>query len=282
MSQISAATVNELRKRTDMPLMDCKSALQEAAGNMEKAIEILRSRNSKVQAKRALNETAEGRIAIVIDSAKQIAGIVDLRCESAPVTKSDMFIALGNDLARQVIEKDPKTVAELLAQPFVINPAITVNDRINEVIGLIRENMKVYRFARLAGGVFGEYVHHDGTVGALIQATGTPTGVHLREVAMHVAAVTPTPVATVRDEIPADMVAKEKEFAKTKAQATGKPANITDMIVESQMKTWFGENVLVEQPFVKDPSKTVGDHAKSGGVQVQKFIRYKVGEVVVE
>ena len=140
--------------------------------------------------------------------------------------------------------------------------------------------MKPHRFTRLSGGLFGEYVHHDGSVGALIQATGSPTGVHLREVAMHVAAVMPTPVATVRDEVPAEVIAKERAFAKSKAEATGKPANIAEKIAEGQMKTWFGENVLVEQPFVKDQSKTVGEHAKSGGVQVQKFIRYKVGEVV--
>jgi elongation factor Ts len=281
MSQpITATAVNELRKRTDVPMMECKSALIEAGGDMEKAVEIIRVRFKGVGSKRALNETAEGRIAVHIDAAAKVAAIVDMRCESAPTAKNDRFIALANDIAKQVAQKDPKSVEELLTQPFVGGKG-TVTDRINEVLGLIRENMKPYRFVRLAGGAFGEYIHHDGSVGVLLQVEGAKGDTALlRDICMHIAAAHPTPVAARREEVPAEVVAKEKEIAKAKAEATGKPANIAERIAEGQMKTWFGENVLVEQPYVKDPSKTVGDILKAAGLEVKKFVRYKVGEVV--
>lgn len=280
MSQpITATAVNELRKRTDAPMMECKSALTEAGGDMEKAIELIRVRFKGVGSKRAMNETAEGRIAVHIDAASGVAAILDMRCESAPTAKNERFVALANDVAKQVALKDPKNVEELINQPFVGGKG-SVTDRVNEVLGLIRENMKPYRFVRLSGGSFGEYIHHDGSVGVLLQVEGKGDPALLRDVCMHIAAAHPTPVAARREEVPPEVVAKEKDIAKAKAEATGKPANIAERIAEGQMKTWFAENVLVEQPFVKDPSKTVGDLLKAAGLTVKKFVRYKVGEVV--
>jgi elongation factor Ts len=114
----------------------------------------------------------------------------------------------------------------------------------------------------------------------LVQVTGSGANpVLLREVSMHVAAVQPTPVSTRREEVPGELVAKEKEIAKAKAEATGKPPQIAEKIAEGQMKTWFAENVLVEQPFVKDQAKTVGQVLKEAGLEVTKFVRYKVGEI---
>jgi len=277
--QISAATVNELRKRTGSPLMECKSALVEAEGDLEKAVFILRSRNSKIGDKRAMNETAEGRVAVFVDESAKIAAIVEMRCESAPVAKSELFIALGSDLAKFVAVHNPTSPAEMLAQSF--DGKQTVNDRILESIGLLRENMKVQRFARLSGEAFGSYVHHDGTLGVLAQFTAksdSPTV--FRDVCMHAAAVQPTPVSTRRDDVPAEVLAKEMELAKAKAIATGKPAALAEKIAEGQMKAWYGENVLLEQPFVRDPSTTIGNLVKAAGTDVVTFVRYKVGEVV--
>jgi elongation factor Ts len=156
----------------------------------------------------------------------------------------------------------------------------TVQDLIHDVIAVLRENMKVQRFTRLTGGVFGEYIHHDGSLGVLLQASGSPTNpAVLRDVCMHIAAVQPTPVAARREEVPAAVVAKEKEIATAKAVATGKPAQIAEKIAEGQLKTWYAENVLVEQPFVKDQAKTVGQVLKEAGLEVTKFVRYKVGEI---
>jgi elongation factor Ts len=284
MSQITAAAVNELRKRTDLPMMECKSALQEAGGDMEKAIVLLRERFAKVAVKRGMNETAEGRVGVYVDPATENAAIIEMRCESAPVVKSDQFIALAADLARAVAENNPASVDQFLTQK-VSGTKGTVTDRINEVIGLIRENMKVQRFTRLSGGKFGHYVHHDGTLGVLIQVKGEKVNDEaLRDVAAHIAALNPqyTRVA----DLPADVVAREKELALKQVQDdpknAGKPANILEKIVEGKLKTWYGENVLVEQPIanqMKYDKKTVGQVLQGVGLDVVKFVRFKVGEV---
>ncbi len=275
---ITAAAVDQLRKRTGMQMMKCKAALVEADGDMDKAVEILRKSNKESQDKFVSRETAEGRIGVFIDPAAQIGAIIEVRCETAPVVKSDLFIQLVNDLAKQVALKDPPSVETLLTQPFVDKPAQTVNERIGETVGLIRENMRVARFSRLAG-VLGSYVHHDGTVGVMVQVEGAKGDEQmLRDVSMHVTAR--NPMAALREHLAADRIAKEMEIAKTQAteQGKGKPANIVEKIAEGKMRTWFAENVLVEQPFVRDETKTIGQLLGSAGLKMVKFVRYKVGE----
>lgn len=284
MSAITPAAVKQLRDRTDMPMGECKSALVEAGGDMDKAIEILQSRNKKMQAKREGNETAEGRIAVAVDPAKQAAAIIEVRCESAPSSKSDQFIALAADLAAQVIAADPKNMEDLLQSKFFKGSG-TTQDRINETIGLIRENMKPHRFLRLSGGLFGSYIHHDGTVGVLLQVKGS--GSHdelLRDVCAHIAALNP-PYATVAD-VPADVLSKEKELVMADIQSdpknSGKPANILEKIAEGKLKTKLSEIVLTEQPManaMKYPNLTVGAVLKKAGLEPVKFIRFKVGAV---
>jgi elongation factor Ts len=283
MSAIPADAVKKLRDMTNLPMMECKSALTEAAGDMEKAIQILRERNAKAQVKRADREAAEGRIAAYIDDAKKIGAIVEIRCESAPVVKSEQFMALGNDIARHVAEKNPSTVEELLAQPFVGDSKKTINDRIAETIGLIRENMKVARFARLTG-LLGEYCHHDGKIGVMLQVSGDKADRQLlRDVCMHITAVVPTPAAVRREEVPAEVIAAEKEVAKGQIAAdpknANKPPQILEKIAEGKLNAWFKDNVLVEQPFIKDDSRTVGQVLKSAGLEAVKFVRMKVGDL---
>ena len=277
--EITAAAVNELRKRTGMQMMKCKEALIAADGDMEKAIQYIREKNQGVKVKLAERETAEGRIGVFIDPVKKLGAIVELRCESAPVAKSDLFIQLAADLAKQVAVKEAPSVEALLAQPFVDRPEHTVNERIGEVVGLVRENMKVARFKRLTG-ILGSYVHHDGTVGVMVQVEGDKAHDQmLRDVSMHVTAR--SPLVALREHLAADRVAKELEIAQAQAaeQGKGKPANILDKIAEGKMKTWYAENVLVEQPFVKDDSKTVGQLLGGAGLKMVQFVRYKVGEV---
>ena len=161
MSTISAAAVKSLRDRTNAPMMDCKAALTEAGGDMDKAVEILRKKNAAIQAKKGERETAEGRIAVYIDPAAKVGAILEMRCESAPVAKSEGFVQLANDLARQVAIAAPATVEALLAQPVAGDKSKTVSERIGEVVGVMRENMKPARFERLTG-LLGGYVHHDG------------------------------------------------------------------------------------------------------------------------
>ena len=148
------------------------------------------------------------------------------------------------------------------------------------MVGLIRENMKPVRLARLTG-LLGSYVHHDGAVGVLLQVEGAEAEPQLlRDVSMHITAR--NPVAALREHIPADKIDKEKEIARAQAaeQGKGKPANIVEKIAEGKMKTWYAENVLHEQPFVKDETKTIGDLLKAQGLKLVRFVRYRVGEVV--
>ena len=284
MSTISAAAVNELRKRTDLPMMECKKALVEANGDMDKAVEILRSQFAKATVKREGNETAEGRVGIAIDAATNVAAIVELRCESAPSAKSDQFIALAADVAKHLIASDAADVPALLTQK---HGSGTVQDRINEVVGVIREKMIVHRFTRLSGGVFGQYVHHDGTVGVLLHCTGTGgTTEILRDVSAHIAAMNPQYIAT--SEVPADLMAKERAVVMSQIENepknAGKPANIIEKIAEGKLKTWLAEIVLVEQPMAnaaKYPGQTVGQVLTKLGLTPAKYIRYKVGAVTV-
>jgi len=271
---ISPAAVKTLRDRTNAPMMACKSALTEANGDMEKAVEIIRSRFKDAVVKFGEREAAEGRIATHVDNAKKVGVILELRCESAPVTKSEQFIALANFLAREAAENNLDSVEALLAHP-------KATEKITETVGLIRENMKPARLARLSGGVQGSYIHHDGTTGVLLQAEGDKADDQvLRDVCMHV--VARNPLYGRREDVPAAVIDKEKEIARAHIDADpknkSKPANILEKITEGKLNTWFGDNVLVEQAFVKDDTRKVGDVLKAAGLTLVKFVRYKVGE----
>lgn len=262
MSDISATAVMALRNRTNAAMMDCKAALTEAAGDMEKAVEILRKKNASIVAKKAGRETAEGRIAIFIDPDKKVGAIVEMRCESAPVAKTKEFTELAQKIAKMVAEEDQKAAPQKL---------------IEEATGVLSENMKLHRSTRLTG-LLGGYVHHDGSVGVLLQVEGAKADPQvLRDICMHITAK--NPAAAKREDVSADLIEKEKEIARSQAAATGKPANIVEKIVEGKMKTWFADNVLLEQPFVKDDSKTVNELLKSAGLTFGRFVRYKVGEL---
>jgi elongation factor Ts len=275
---ISASDVKALRERTNLPLMDCKAALTEVGGDMDKAVDLLRKKFANATAKFAAREAAEGRVAVYVDNAKKVGAILEVRCETAPVVKSDAFIAMANDIVKHIADKNPADVATLLTQEIAAGK--TVQDRISEVIGLIRENMKIERFKRLEG-TFGEYVHHDGSVGVLLQIDGgAGDPALLRDISMHVAAR--SPMAALRESVPADIVAKETEIAKEQLandpKNKNKPANIMEKILEGKIKTWYAENVLIDQLFVKDDSKTIADLFKSMGVTLKGFTRYRIGE----
>lgn len=277
MAEITAAAVNELRKRTTLPMMECKKALVEANGDMEEAVKLLKIRNKNAMDKRVGNETGEGRVFVAVDGST--AAIVEMLCESAPVAKSEQFIELGNAVAKQYLAGAATDAAALLLDASPARPGQTLGDHLGEVVGLIREKMQIGRMTRLTGGSFGHYVHHDGSLGVLVQATpegGDP--VVLKDVAMHAAAAVPVPAAARREDVPAEIVAREMEIARAKAEATGKTGQIVDHIAQGQMKTWYGENVLGEQPFVKDPSKSVAQVLEAARLQLVAFVRYKIGQ----
>jgi elongation factor Ts len=275
---ITAAMVNELRQRTSRPMMECKKALTQAGGDMGQAEKILRETGHVAKGDRA---TGEGRIAVYIDPAKKVGAMIEVLTESAPVAKGEHFVALANDLAKQVALEGATSAEELLNQKLIGDPSRTVKDRIADVVNVIREAMKPGRMVRLQGQL-GSYVHHDGSIGVLLQVEGNnPDPQVLRDVCMHITAI--KPIAARREEVPADVVEKEKEIAKAQIahdpKNAGKPAQILEKIAEGKLKTFFAENVLIDQAFVRDPSKTVGQLLQSAGLKVVRFVRYKVGEV---
>ncbi|MBN9119292.1 MAG: translation elongation factor Ts [Planctomycetes bacterium] len=284
MPAVTPQMVKQLRDRTDQPMGLCKQALDQAEGDMNKAIEWLQAQNSKMTAKREGNETAEGRIGVFVDNAAKLAAIVEMRCESAPSAKSDQFVALANDLAKHAATSKAADVASLLVEPF---GKATVQDRINDVVGVIREKMVLHRFRRLEGGVFGAYVHHDGTVGVVVECAGTAgtsADELIRDVAAHVAALNP-PYATV-SEVPAEVMAKEQGLVKadmdSDPKSAGKPANILEKIAEGKLRTRLAEIVLSEQQManeMKYPKTTVGAALKKAGLEPVRFVRFKVGAV---
>ena len=183
-------------------------------------------------------------------------------------------------MAKQVAKKNATAAPDLLAQPFVDDEKKTVADHVSELVGLMRENVKAQRMARLTG-TLAQYIHHDGSVGVLLAVEGTPKDVQvLKDVCMH-AAATPS-IAALREHVPQDRVDKEMAFARSQAeeQAKNKPADILNKIAEGKMRTWYESIVLNEQKFVKDETKTIAQVLAANGVKLTGFVRYKVGEVL--
>lgn len=284
MPAVTPQMVKQLRDRTDQPMGLCKQALDENTGDMDKAIDWLRERSKGVTAKREGNETAEGRVGVSVDNAAKVAAIVEMRCESAPSAKSDQFIALANDLAKAAAGSKAADAAALLTEPLGTG---TVQDRISDVVGIIREKMVLHRSQKLEGGVYGGYVHHDGSVGVLIECKGGAANDELlRDVAAHIAALNP-PYATTAD-VPADVIEKEKGLVKADMDAdpknAGKPANILEKIAEGKLRTRLSEIVLSEQLMAnagKYPNTSVAAALKKAGLEPVRFVRFKVGAVAL-
>lgn len=275
--EVNAADVKKLRDRTGVQMMKCKAALVEAGGDLEKAYELIRKRIQGA-GNRPDRVTAEGRVGVHLDPAARAGAIIEVKCESAPVAKNEMFVQLTNDLARQVAAHGPASEDAFRAQPMAGQAGKTVADRISEVVALMNENVSLGRMARLEGLV-GQYVHHDGSVGVLLLVEGAAADPQLlRDVCMHITAKNPT--AALREHVAQDRIDKEMEIARSQAleQGKNKPANIIEKIAEGKVKTWFAENVLAEQPFVKDESKTVGELLQAAGLKLKQFVRYRVGE----
>jgi len=277
MTEISATLVKSFRDRTGLPMMECKNALKEANGDEELAIELLRKSGKKTMEKRGGRETEAGRIAICTDEATGITAMVELLCESAPVAGTDEFGQLIANLAAQ-LAKGPgaKTPEELLAQPVPGNPNRTLQDDYDDLVNKIREVFKLNRMIRIENKC-GAYVHHNGGIGVIVEIDGDNT-VLARDICMHVASMRPRYVA--KDEVDATVVAKEKEIlgASVRAENAGKPDSIIEKIIEGRIKTFFSEQCLLEQPFVKEQSKTVGQITTENGIKVIRMTHWVLGQ----
>ena len=276
MAGITAAEVKALREQTGLPMMDCKKALQEAGGDIEKAIEWLRKKGAKTMEKRAGRETECGRIAIYTDTAAGVGAIVELQCESAPVASNEEFVQLADDLAEQLATgPGAATPEELLAQPSPSKPGRTLEEQFDDLTNRIREVFRLRKIERI-DGTCGGYVHHNGAVGVLLQFEGEDTNGLAKDICMHTAAMRPL-VLSVADLDPA-MVAKEREILAEAARKEGKPEKIIEKMVEGRIRNFYAERCLAEQPFVKDDKSTVGKTAGAAGMKLVKFTHWELGK----
>jgi elongation factor Ts len=274
--EISAATVKAFRDKTGLPMMDCKKALVEANGDEEKAIEILRKSGAKTMAARTDRETGAGRIASFTDPKKQVSAMVELLCESAPVSNTEEFIALVNGLAEQLATgPGAKTPEELLAQPFP-GKKVTLQQFYDDLVNKIREVFKLSRIARIEGAC-GAYVHHNHAIGVLLPLEGTNTDLG-KDICQHVAAM--KPAALSENDIDSALVKKERDMILTEVQeqSKGKPENVVQKIVDGKMKAFFAERTLLGQPFVKDSAKTVAQVCDEGKIKIKQMIHWVLGQ----
>lgn len=268
---ITAAMVGELRAKTDAPMMECKKALTEAEGNMERAEEILRVKLGNKAGKAASRVTAEGVVACFIEGGA--GAMIEVNCETDFVTKNDSFLALCNAAAELVAKHNPASVEALGALPYTIDGfGPTLEDARKGLIGKIGENMSFRRIKRAEGNVT-SYVH-GGRIGVLVEYTGSEEAA--RDVAMHIAAM--KPVSLTSADVPAELIAKERSVAEIKATESGKPAEIATKMIEGAVAKYLKEVSLMDQPFVKNDKQTIAAMLKEAATTVSAFTMYIVGE----
>jgi elongation factor Ts len=260
-------------------MMDCKKALAESDGDVERAIDLLREKGLAKAAKRAGRETSEGAVGVSIEGGTGV--IVELGCETDFVAKNEQFQGLVQEVADAL--RQAGGVADVDAALATPMGGETVEAQIKAAVGRVGENIQLKRAASLeVDGIVGGYVHAGGKLGVLVAiATSKPDAVAetAKDLAMHVAAADPTPLAVDRDGIDASIVEKEQAILRTQALESGKPEKIVDNIVKGRINKFYAEHCLVEQPFVKDPDKKVSDVlAEAGDARVTAFVRFKLGE----
>jgi elongation factor Ts len=262
--------VGELRARTDAPMMECKKALTEADGDMERAEEILRVKLGSKASKAASRVTAEGVIAAYVTG--NVGAIVEVNCETDFVTKNDDFLAFANALAKAAAEANPADVAALSNVKLGDK---TAEETRTELIGRIGENMSIRRFARFeTTGKLASYLHGS-RIGVIVDFDGAEDQVG-KDVAMHIAAM--KPVSLAASDVPADLIAKERSVAEQKAAESGKPADIVTKMVEGSVQKYLKEVSLLNQPFVKNDKQTVEQMLKEAKTTVKSFKMFIVGE----
>jgi len=291
--QITAEQVSKLRERTGAGMMDCKKALTENAGDFDKAVEYLRKKGIASASKKSGRTAKEGTVFSLIDADARAAVIVEVNCETDFVAKTENFQKFVTAIARHIAKAGPETPAALLAQ--TIEGGKTVEEFVKEGIASLGENIMVRRFARYplaSGKEVKSYIHMGGKVGVLVEVS-IPTATQansetfagfIRDLSMHIAAASPLYLKS--DEVPADVVAKEKEIALAQLQGQNKPADVLEKIAIGKINKYYEETCLLKQRFVKDDKKTiealVAETGKAIGesLSIVRFTRYVLGEGV--
>ena len=290
MAAITSAMVKELRERTSAGMMDCKKALVESEGDMDKAIEWLREKGLSQAAKKASRIAAEGVVAQYVNEDASIGVIVEVNCETDFVAKTDNFLNFANSVAKHIALANPTDVDAMMAQKFVDDESKTISDMVSDATVAIGEKISIRRFERYeTSGVISTYIHLGGKVGVIVEVAADEAGRKNEEVrtfahdlALQIAAARPEAVR--REEVDVEKLNKEKEILRAQALNEGKPEKIVERMVEGRIEKYYKEVCLLEQPFVKDGEKTIKglmtEIAKAAGadIDVVKFARFERGE----
>ncbi len=289
MGEITAQMVKELREKSGAGMMDCKKALAESGGDMEKAMLLLRERGAAIASKRSSRVAKEGVIAASITPDRKKGALVELNCESDFVARNEEFRNLVEKLARHALTlPDPAQMLESR-----MSSGDTVAERVQQIIGKIGENIVLSRWEVLncsEKGYCFSYIHPPGKIGVLVEVEAPQDGLadnpefreFARDIAMHIAATAPTCVR--REEVPQDVLDQERELYRKQALNEGKPEKVVDKIVEGRIQKFYAEVVLLEQPFAKNPDQKVSEYVKQNaakfgeGLSVKRFLRWKLGE----
>ena len=272
---VTAALVKELREKTGAGMMDCKKVLTETDGDLEKAAELLREKGITKAAKKSGRVAAEGMVEAYISEDEKVGAIVEVNSETDFVAKNEEFRTFVMDVAKQIVKNNPESVEALLAEPAMFEEGKTVNEALIGKIATIGENISIRRFARFetTDGLIEKYIHGDGKIAVLVNMT-SGTKELAKDVCMQIAAARPEFVK--QEEVPAERVEKEKEILKIQTMNEGKPEAIAEKIVLGRINKFYQEICLVDQEFVKDPSKKVSDILKDS--KVLEFARFETGE----
>ena len=274
--QITALMVKELRDRTGAGMMDCKRALTEADGDLEKAVELMRLSGQAKADKKAGRITAEGVVAIRTDAAARHAAMVEVNCETDFVAKEAAFRGFVDAVCARVLASAPADVDELGKLPLDGEGGPSIEEERRALVAKIGENISVRRFASIdsTGGRLGAYLH--GTrIGVVVDLEGADEVV-ARDIAMHVAAS--RPVSVGESDMPKEMLSRERAILEAQVADSGKPPEIRKKMVVGRVAKFLKEVTLLGQPFVKDPDRSVGEHLRASGASVLRFERFEVGE----
>ena len=277
MANISAADVKRLREATGSGVLDCKNALTDAEGDFDKAVELLRLKGAKDVNKRQARTAANGLITAALDGTT--AGVLlELNCETDFVAKTDMFQKLAADIVAVALERRPFDRLGLLG--LEAQPGVTAQQLIDEASASLKEKLELGRYALLEGGYIASYLHRSDralppTVGVLVQLDSANEQAG-KDIAQQVAAMRPQYLN--RDQVPADVVERERNIAEQITRDEGKPEQAIPKIVEGRLGAFFKEVTLAEQAFVKDPKKTIKQLLADQGVAVQAFARFQIGQ----
>lgn len=285
MAAFTAKDVQALREKTGLGMMDCKKALTETNGDMEKAVDLLREKGLATAAKKAGRIAAEGLVSAYVDNAKKIGVLVEVNSETDFVAKNADFVSFVGAIAKTVADTNPASVEELMTKK-IDGANQTVEEVLREKIAVIGENLKIRRFERYEGELV-TYIHGEGRIGVMV---GFDTDVadkegfviYAKDVAMQIAAASPSYVA--KEDVPSDVIEKEKEILTAQAMNEGKPAAIAEKMVMGRIGKFYKEVCLLEQPYVKNGDISVSEHSQAvakelgGSIRINRFVRFERGE----